>query len=80
MYETYVTPTDALFYILFVLSIYIAPKCFGVISRHLQEADTNASIKLTAIKQITISVHRMWYQRCRILWVVVNKTVYINML
>jgi hypothetical protein len=47
--ETYVTPTNALFYISFVLS-YTQPLHVSALSCHFQAADTKVSIKLAAIK------------------------------
>jgi hypothetical protein len=38
---------------------YIAPTCFGIISRHLQGTGTKVCIKLKAIKHVTTGVHTL---------------------
>jgi hypothetical protein len=45
--ETYVTPTNALFFILFVLSCTRLLHVSALLSRHFQGADTKVSIRLT---------------------------------
>ena len=60
--------------------LYIASTCFSILSHHLQGAETNISLKHTAIKwAATISVCMVWYQWCTILLVLV-KIIYINII
>ena len=60
---------------------YIAPTCFSIIISTLQGADTKISISLkhTAKKNITISIHMLLYQYCRSLHVLV-KMIYKNII
>ena len=56
-----------------------AATCFGELSRHIQQAETKISFKHRAIKYVTINIglHKLWYQCCNILQVLV-KTVLIK--
>ena len=43
---------------------YTTPTSFGLLSYHLQGADTKISVKHTTIKEVRIDIHT--YIRCRI--------------
>ena len=59
--KTHITPTNAPFYNLFVLS-FTQLLHVSALSRHLQGADTKIYFTCTAIKYVTISVQVLWYQ------------------
>jgi len=50
-----------------------------LLCRHIQGADTNIYLRYAATKSVIINVIMLWYQKCRILLVLV-KMICINII
>ena len=63
---SHVTPTNALLYNVHVQSFTQLLHVSALFFHYLQPADTKFSLKPTAIKQVMINIHMLWYQQCNI--------------